>query len=491
MAKHNKQNAQDLPEESGEDTAASGLTAGETPADFPEEPETAEKPAAEASEHASGETEPEISEAEPAEDSSAGDDESVEDEVERLFADEEPAEEQPEPAQDTGDDDEYDEYEEYDEIQARKKQRRQRKRKKRRKKGRGLSCSLVLLTLIFASATVLSLVILTVVKEIYGIDKDINERSITIPPGATTVDIAEQLEHDEIISLPQMFRLISRMNGKDGSYIAGDHIISPSMSYQAMIEELCTNHEDTREHVRVTFREGITLLDAATLLEENEICKADAFLWAFNAGGKGFRFENELSDSSALKFYRMEGYCFPDTYDFYVGEDVNIVVQKIYENFDKKITPAYYSRMEEMGYTLDEVITLASIVQAEASSTEVMKKVASVFHNRLINSAVFPQLQSTPTGKYAQNVIKPNQEVPNTLMLDAYDTDKGTGLPPGAINNPGKAAIEAVLYPEETNYYFFYANIDTGETFFATTNAEHEANKAKVKQQQAEAAAND
>lgn len=408
-------------------------------------------------------------------------------EVERLFtADPAPQQEEKSPAGAEDDDD----YDDYDEIEAREKDRRRRRRKhRRRKKGRGLSCSLVLLTLIFASAVVLSVTILTVVKEIYGIEKDVNERNVTIPAGSTTTDIAEQLQRENIISLPQMFRLISRMNGKDGSYIAGEHVISPSMSYQAMINELCKNHESEREYVRVTFREGITLLDAAEILQQNEVCEADAFIWAFNAGGFGFNFENYVTDSSALKFYRMEGYCFPDTYDFYVNEDPNIVAQKIYENFDNKITPAYYSRMQELGMSLDEVVTLASIVQAEAPYPDEMRKVSSVFHNRLLNSAVFTKLQSDPTRKYVEDVIRPNQQVQNTLMQEAYNTYEGTGLPPGAICNPGKAAIEAVLYPADTNYYFFVANVDTRVTYYATTNEEHEANIAKIRQEQAEAAA--
>ena len=406
----------------------------------------------------------------------------AEKEVEELFSDE---------PEKTADDEEYDDddYDDYDEVREREKQQKRRRRKSRRKrKSRGLSCTLVLLTLICASAVAISMVILTVGKEIYGIEKDESRRTITIPAGSTTSDIAAQLDREGIISLPKMFRLISRMNGKDGSYIAGEHVISASMSYQAMIEELCKNHEDDREYVTVTFPEGVTLIDAARRLEENDVCSADKFIWAFNAGGYGFSFEDRVTDTSKLKFYRMEGYCFPDTYNFYVNEDPAIVAQKIYENFDRKMLPTDYAKMEELGWTLDQVITLASMVQAEAGRKEDMKDIASVFHNRLVNSAVYPQLQSNPTSNYVRDVIKPNQEVQNILMQDAYDTYTGVGLPPGAINNPGKDAIEAVLYPSQTDYFYFAANVDTRVTYFARTNEEHEQNLAKIKQEQAEAA---
>ena len=121
-----------------------------------------------------------------------------------------------------------------------------------------------------------------------------------------------------------------------------------------------------------------------------------------------------------------------------------------------------------------------------------MTRISSVFHNRLMNSAVFPKLQSDPTKKYARDVIAPNLERDNEMMRQAYDTYEGVGLPPGAICNPGKAAIEAALYPEQTNYFYFNANIDTGVTYFAETNEEHERNLAMVNAQYAaaEAAAN-
>ena len=140
--------------------------------------------------------------------------------------------------------------------------------------------------------------------------------------------------------------------------------------------------------------------------------------------------------------------------------------------------------MKKMNMTLDEVVTLASIVQAESPDVETMKKVASVFENRLANPEEYPKLQSDPTTYYVDEVIKPNIDIPSEAIFEAYDTYQCNGLPPGAIGNPGTDAIEAVLYPADTDYYFFYANIDTGETFFAETDEGHEANKDMVSEQQ-------
>lgn len=383
------------------------------------------------------------------------------------------------------DDEELEPEDVYDYREERRAHRRRvMKARIRNKRARGISCALVLLTIICASATLLSVFILAVAKEIYGIDKDIGERLVTIGKGSTTQSIAEQLEKENVISLPWAFRLISRLKGKDGQYIAGEHELSPSMSYESMIEELCYNHEKDRKYKTITFTEGITLLDAAQILQDNGICDKDKFLFYFNKTGYGFEFEKHLPDATPLKFQRMEGYCFPDTYDFYVNAQPEYVVQKIYQNFDSKITASDYLRMEELGMTLDQVITLASIVQAEAPYLEEMRKVSSVFHNRLNNTDVFASLQSNPTKNYAEKVIHFNNPVANQAMEDAYNTYVGTGLPPGAINNPSRDAIEAVLYPDNTPYYFFNANVDTREVYYAVTNAEHEANLAKVKADQ-------
>lgn len=371
-----------------------------------------------------------------------------------------------------------------------KKKRKRKKLIRKRRKGRGISCALITLTFIISAAVLSSVTILAVAKELYGIDKDIEKKNITVPTGATVADVADQLYDEGLIRLKKVFRVISRLSGKDTSYIPGDHELSPNMSYEAMIEELCYNHAQDREYVRVTFTEGTNLLDIAKQLEENEVCDAEEFVFYFNAGGYGFKFEDYIPKNEPLRFQNREGYCFPDTYEFYVGEDPEIVVQKIYENFDKKITSADYRAMDELGMTLDDVITLSSIVQAEAPSFEDMKMVAGVFHNRLNNPGVFTMLQSDPTRKYAEEVIQPylaSQQREDPLMCNEYNTYIGQGLPPGAINNPGKDAITAVLYPESSNYYYFVANVQTGETFYAVDLKAHNDNIAKIKQQQAEA----
>lgn len=364
---------------------------------------------------------------------------------------------------------------------------KKKKKKKRKKHHYRLPGVLILTTLIFAVAISLSLVIIAYGKDMLGIGKSEATQLIVIPEGATTEEISLMLEKDGIIKSPEFFQLFSRLSKSDDEYIAGEHFVRPNMAYETIIEELTSIQSEEKVQVSVTFPEGITLVDAATKLEAANVCSASDFIFYFNSGGYGFDFESKLSSSTTLKFYRMEGYLFPDTYYFYENMSPEQVCQKIYLNFDQKMTAERYKKMEDLNITLDQLITLSSIVQAEAPTMESMTMVASVFWNRLNNPDVFPLLQSDPTTYYARDVIKPNMEIEDQLILDAYDTYKSPGLPPGPICNPGIEAIDAVLENFPSNYYYFYANVNTAQTYFAETLEEHEANIEMVQQQIAEA----
>lgn len=364
------------------------------------------------------------------------------------------------------------------------------KKKKKRRKHRSARVYgvLIMLTLIFVISITLAIGIIEVGKDMLGIEGTDRLIVFNIPEGATTADIAEDLQEAGMIRIPKAFIYFTRLSQEDANFIPGDHQISSGMAYESLINELTgMSIQEDRTYLDMMFREGITLNEAAEKLEENHIIDdASKFLYYFNAGGLGYDFEEHLpTGSSKLKFNRMEGYLFPDTYNFYVGMEPDEVCQKIYINFDTKMKDEYYDRMEELGITLDETITLASMIQAEAANDAEMKDISSVFWNRLNDPATFPKLQSDPTSKYVQQVIKPNIDLKDETIYDAYDTYICNGLPAGAIGNPGLAAIEAALYPNNTNYYYFYANIETSITYFAETLEEHEANIEMVKQIQA------
>lgn len=355
-----------------------------------------------------------------------------------------------------------------------------KKRKKRRKGMRALK-SIILTVFILGISIFLAYLIITYGRDVLGINNNNTTKIVTIPQGADTAEIAELLKEEDIIEYPKLFTTFAGFSGKDIYFTAGDHELRPDMAYDTIFENLASPSLGSEDVVDIAFPEGINLVEAAELLEDQGVCDADEFIDYFNNESKfGLAYEEYLPSFTSDKFYSMEGYLFPDTYQFYIGMDVDLVCQKILRNFNSKITERDYARMEELGISLDETLILASMIQHEAGSLDQMSRISSVFWNRLNNPDTYPKLQSDPTGNYVEEVIKPHIKAYNEEMFDAYDTYICTGLPAGAICNPGYDAIQAALYPADTDYFYFYSNLNTRETYFSRTLQEHEAWIAKV-----------
>ncbi len=371
----------------------------------------------------------------------------------------------------------YDENDDEDDEEEEERPVRRRKKKKKHSAGR-LVFALVLATLLICLSVFIAVSIMNVVKSITGLDRKNIPMVIEIPDNTSASQIADILEENGIIDNADLFAFMAKFRGLDSSFSAGEHVLSPNMSYSDIMEELCKHYEEEREVVDITFPEGITICEAADILEEKGVCSKERFIYIFNSSSFGFDFEKQVATSSD-KFMKMEGFLFPDTYSFYVDEEAEVVAKKIYKNFENKLTPDYYGRMKDMGLSLEETITLASMIQAEGRTTYDMKMISAVFRNRL-NNKDFPKLESDPTRKYVEETIKPNIELPNAEMYKKYNTYEGEGLPPGAICNPGLDAISAVLYPADTDALFFCADLETGEVFYAETLEEHEENLVKA-----------
>jgi UPF0755 protein len=352
----------------------------------------------------------------------------------------------------------------------------ERKSGKRRKSSvKHLIFSLIVTALIVSAAFLCAGFAINIGREIMGIGKADTKIVIEIPETDSISRVADIFEADGIITNRDLFLFFARVRGLK-TIVPGVHEFAPNMTYGELADELqSAATTDEREAVDITFPEGITLTEAGNILERADICSKTEFIQLFNTSSFGFDFEANVR-SSPLKFYKMEGYCFPDTYRLYSDEDVKSIVKKIYRNFNTKFTPDIAQRMSDMGLTQDELITFASIVQNEAGRVSDMKRVASVFWNRLNNPDEYPLLQSDPTSNYVKDVIMTNNDIASEEMYDAYNTYIGAGLPPGPISNPGLDAINAVLYPAETDYYYFCSNLETGEFYYAANLREHEEN---------------
>lgn len=322
--------------------------------------------------------------------------------------------------------------------------------------------------------------------EYLGINKSDEIIKLNIKEGSNTDEIAQQLFDENIIDNKFLFKLIVDLKDAGALMKPGDIELKPSWSYADKIDALMEQRQSF-ENVSVVFPEGITLLEAAKLLEtKGVISDYQELIYTFNNEKFGYDYES-LIDNKGKKFYAMEGYFYPDTYNFYLDDSSFNVVKTVREHFNSKFTEDMKAVMRENGMTMDEVITLASIVQAEAGSEKDMAKVASVFINRLNNPASFPRLESDATDSYYKNVIKTEAESSKTYteseikaFKDIYDTYVANGLPAGPVCNPGLEAINAVLYPEKTDYLYFCSNLKTKKTYFAKTLSKHKQNLAKA-----------
>ncbi len=348
-------------------------------------------------------------------------------------------------------------------------------RDRQQKKSHKTAMSLVYLACVLAVSGLLSVFIINTAQDVFGLAKPDQDYEINLGEDTTLSAIAPSLDKAGIIKSAAMFRLYAGMRYTKDKVPAGEYLLNSKMSYDEVILELITESTEA-ETVKVAFPEGLNIVEVANLLEENNVCSAADFLAAAR-DEYGFDFEAEIPQNELL-FCRLEGYIFPNTHEFYVEENPKSVIKRFLRDFQKNVMTAQLTeRMKEMGMSLHETITLASMIQEEASNLEDMYKVSSVFHNRLRDSHDFPKLQSDVTYFYAYNTIDQNIEIRNQKILDAYNTYECDGLPVGPITNPGLDAIKAALYPDETSYYYFVTDVN-GKFYYASTLRGHENNIA-------------
>ncbi len=337
----------------------------------------------------------------------------------------------------------------------------------------------VLIISVFASYA-----IIVAANDIFAFVKSDEVVSIVIEEDMTVEEVADLLYENRVIAYPSVYELFIKFKKYSTNYLPGEYEISPSMNYKTL-NRAFTHIETTRDQVVVTIPEGYTIDQMIDLFVSYGLGTREAFVSVINTYPfEDYRFISELPELDAERKYRLEGYLFPDTYYFFTdnkdeADDISseyAVVYKLLENFDKKITEAYYERADALGMTMDEVVTLASMLQAEGNTQNDFVNISSVFHNRLERPRDFPLLQSDATLQYILDKRKVALTAEDLAIDSKYNSYKYKGLPPSAICNPGLDAIDCALYPADTEYYYFLAD-SYGNTYFSKTLAEHEALK--------------
>lgn len=309
--------------------------------------------------------------------------------------------------------------------------------------------------------------------DLFGLNQPDKQIEITVKPKMSSSQIVKELEKNNVITKGFTFKLYSLVSGSISNFKPGVYILNSNMSYDEIIITL-SKGDAVKKIEKITFYEGMSAREIADLLEEKLVCDGDEFLKYISTAEIEYEFAQKIPNDEK-RFRKFEGYLFPDTYEFYVGEKVESVANRFFSNFSNKMTEDLYAKMKNMNMTLDQTITLASMIQEEASLKEEMGKVSSVFHNRLDNPSVYPTLDSDVTIFFVEKDIKPYLDKQNQEMYDAYNTYECKGLPVAPISNPGIEAIEAALNPEQTDYYFFVTD-KTGKYYYSKTLAEHNQN---------------
>lgn len=341
--------------------------------------------------------------------------------------------------------------------------------------------AVIYICFVLVSAAALSYFGITAGNDVFAFSKPDREIEITTEPGVTVKSLAAQLGEKGVIRYPKVFELYAKLRKKDSGLIAVTETVSPSMDYDSLLAAFKPKKKE-RQTVRLTIPEGYTVDEVIDLLVKNEIGTKEGYISAIQDYPFDYWFVQEI-DNATLRYgrrYRLEGYLYPDTYYFYTDSTEVAVIDRFLANFDQKYSKKFRDRTAELGWTVDDVITLASMIQMEGKFESDYGAISSVFHNRLNTNKTDHLLGSDATVLYALG-YRVKELTAEQLATDSpYNTRLYPGLPPGPISNATVYGINYALYPSETNYYYFVSKKD-GTTLFAETYAEHLANVELVR----------
>ena len=287
---------------------------------------------------------------------------------------------------------------------------------------------------------------------------------VKIPAGSTVREIADILDDEGIIDHPMIFRFWEKL-GRDNVFQQGGHLVGRGQSYGNIIKKLTSTPDvGAYETVTVVIPEGYEARMIAKKLSDMGLVDEERFMEELEKGDFDFDFISEID----RKENRLEGYLFHATYELLVGESEHDIINRMLTAFNQRIVPLY--KQSGTSYSLDEIVTMASIVEREAANDSERGKVASVFYNRLKNDMAFGSCATV------QYIIKERKDVlsnSDIKIKSPYNTYINKGLPIGPIASPGESSVKAALYPEDTDYLYFAARADGSENVFTRTNEEH------------------
>jgi len=292
-----------------------------------------------------------------------------------------------------------------------------------------------------------------------------NQNALTavflVSPGERFNNIADNLYKLGVLKHPFKFRMLGRLKGYDKRIRAGEYLLSTSMTPIQILEILSSGKIRLR---RVMVPEGYSLKQIATVVEQTGLVSKEEFLRACR--------DKNLLNKLNIEATSFEGYLFPDTYYFPRGVSAEKIISTMVKRFWSKFKPEWRKQAEELGWSVHEVVTLASIIEKETGEPSERALISSVFHNRLKRKM---RLESDPTVIYGLKEFNGNLTRKHLNTPTPYNTYRIRGLPPGPISNPGAAAIRSALYPAVTEYLYFVSKRDRTHKFSTSIKEHNEA----------------
>ncbi len=340
---------------------------------------------------------------------------------------------------------------------------RRPRKKKRRSAGRTIALVLLYVTAVIGLSVLLACVGWIAAGDVLALNKDYKEITFTVTPGEEFDAVADRLKDEGIIEYEALFKLFASVTHKKDKLAPGTYTLNTDMDYRALLAGMQANSA-SRSQVKIAIPEGYNIDQIFTLLEEKGVATVKELREAAADHDYAFSF---LQDIPLGDYHRLEGYLMPDTYTFYTPHDPILALNKLLVYFDSQVGDNLRDQAEQSGYSLREILTIASLIEREATSED-RTDISAVIHNRLKNpdagTAGFLQIDATlfyiNGGKEPTAVDREIDSPYNTYMYK--------GLPPGPIANPGMESIVAALNPSDSKNYYYALGDDDIHHFFKT-----------------------
>jgi len=291
-------------------------------------------------------------------------------------------------------------------------------------------------------------------------------RQFLVEKGMSAREIADMLEAEGLIRSASLFTLAAKLTGAEKSLRAGYHSLKGNMSTLAVMRELTKGGTLAED---VTIPEGLTAREIAGMLARKVGVDSAKFMELVN--------DPTLCRELGVDAPSLEGYLFPNTYNLQPGMDERLIIERMVNEFHHILSDSLRRRAAELGFSVHQIVTLASIIEKESRDPEERRVISEIFHRRL---RLGRALESCATVEYALGRHRERLSYRDLKVKSPYNTYIHRGLPPGPISNPGYSSIVAALYPADTGYLYLQARGD-GTNIFSRSLSEHASIKRKLR----------